>query len=602
MPDHLEYDNEFTVRVLRYLDASPTDTEAQELAEDLKRDPVLLDRFVSICYQEQLSAEVMAAPLYGLDNRTDLRESSKALLELQRAEQEANTRIIVLDQTPPEADPRQGKELNQQNADNSTTKKPIVVVIPHWVVYGGIAAMLAICFSLWQIFSPPPSSPALEISAEAEHPITVARILRVRNAVWAEGTEDAPGTGAQVMSGQALSLDNGLVELEMLNGAKVLLQGPVSVQLESEKAILLNYGRLSASVYTRGKGFDVLTSQATITDLGTEFGVEVDDQGQTRLDVFNGEVELALDKHGDTAAPMRFTEGGAAVIDKALHVRRMPANELHYVLAREFNARVHADKGSAYHRWLTMTYMMRRDPEVVVYYLFDRMDADQFKLINRSNGVLQAGDGRLGDGHKIATPQWVSGRFQETRALRFGVDDRGRCRGVVVPDSDALDITGPMTIAMWVKLDPAHQTWNTLVSKREIPPMRLNYQFSAVRGSSPDKTRFQFGAGTDDNAVQGFQQTPEINANSSTWTHLAVTSDSSRLRYFVNGRLVHQADQTLPSLENNTPLLVGTSSPDLKPPIQSGLRPLYGEMSELLIARRELSEDDIQLLHDAGKP
>lgn len=603
MPDPFQDSNEFVVKVLHYLDESASDAEAQELADALKREPSLLEHFASICYQEQLSTEVLSAPLNSLDNRADLLESSKALLELQRAEQEAKARITVLDQNLPAAGPRQAEARDQERAGKEGRSKPIVIVIPHWVVYGAVAAVLVMCFGLWQLLWEPSPGSGVEAPAEVHQPVVVAKVLRIRNAVWPEEAgHTGLRTGAQLLSGQALSLDEGLVELEMANGAKVLLQGPISVQVESDKALRLNHGRLSASVYTRGKGLDVLTAQARITDLGTEFGVEVDDQGQTRLDVFNGEVELALGQGSASASPMRFGEGGAAVIDKSSRVRRLPANELHYVLTREFNALVRADEGSAYHRWLTMTYTMRRDPDVVLYFLFDHLDADQSRLINRASGVLQAGDGRMGDDNKIATPLWVSGRFQETRALRFGLDDRGRCRGVVVPDSDALDMTGPMTVAAWVQIDPAHRTWNTLVSKREIPPDRLNYQFSVNRGDTLSRILLQFGAGTDDNTVQGFQQTPQIKGRSSTWIHVAVTSDGSRLRYFVNGQLAHEADQKLPTLENNTPLLIGTSSPDLKPPIQGGLRPLYGEMSELLIARRAFDEDEIRMLHDVGSP
>jgi hypothetical protein len=53
-----------------------------------------------------------------------------------------------------------------------------------------------------------------------------------------------------------------------------------------------------------------------ITDLGTQFGVEVDASGGTDLRVFEGLVELAAVASGGAAAPARLAAGSAAEVDE----------------------------------------------------------------------------------------------------------------------------------------------------------------------------------------------------------------------------------------------------------------------------------------------
>ena len=112
------------------------------------------------------------------------------------------------------------------------------------------------------------------------------------------------------------------MEITYDTGAKVILQGPVTYEVESRSGGYLSVGKLTArlekkvasgqwSVASKSEFsnpqslipnpslstshyplFTIRTPTATLTDLGTEFGVLVDRQGVTESYVFRGAVRV----------------------------------------------------------------------------------------------------------------------------------------------------------------------------------------------------------------------------------------------------------------------------------------------------------------------
>ena len=97
------------------------------------------------------------------------------------------------------------------------------------------------------------------------------------------------------------------MEISYDSGAKVILQGPVRYEVESAAGGFLSVGKLTAKVESAkqqaaiskspnlqiSKLFVVKTPTATVTDLGTEFGVEVSKSGTTETHVFVGKIRVA---------------------------------------------------------------------------------------------------------------------------------------------------------------------------------------------------------------------------------------------------------------------------------------------------------------------
>ena len=80
--------------------------------------------------------------------------------------------------------------------------------------------------------------------------------------------------------GRKYALASGLMEITYDTGAKVILQGPVTYEVESKNGGFLSVGKLTGKVTTQAaRGLTIRTPTATVTDLGTEFGVEVARRG-----------------------------------------------------------------------------------------------------------------------------------------------------------------------------------------------------------------------------------------------------------------------------------------------------------------------------------
>jgi hypothetical protein len=115
----------------------------------------------------------------------------------------------------------------------------------------------------------------------------VAWLVNAQNCQWDDAGQRP---GRDMGAGKDLHLSRGLAEIEFDCGARVILQGPAGLRLVSGRSAQLLKGTLTVRVPPRARGFTVLTPHNKVVDLGTEFGLSVDDEGTATVRVFTGEV------------------------------------------------------------------------------------------------------------------------------------------------------------------------------------------------------------------------------------------------------------------------------------------------------------------------
>lgn len=91
---------------------------------------------------------------------------------------------------------------------------------------------------------------------------------------------------------QTIQFESGFVRLLFDDGVEVTLQGPAAYELIGLGQTRLLSGILTATVPPGAEGFEVKTPAAEVIDLGTAFGIELDEKGTARISVFDGEVEV----------------------------------------------------------------------------------------------------------------------------------------------------------------------------------------------------------------------------------------------------------------------------------------------------------------------
>jgi hypothetical protein len=105
------------------------------------------------------------------------------------------------------------------------------------------------------------------------------------------GVTGASG-GQPLHVGDRIATDAGLASLRFDCGAEVVLKGPAEFVVVSPMRARLLRGTLTAQVQETAHGFRIDTPNSRVIDLGTEFGLSVDDGGDTEMVVFSGKVAL----------------------------------------------------------------------------------------------------------------------------------------------------------------------------------------------------------------------------------------------------------------------------------------------------------------------
>lgn len=91
---------------------------------------------------------------------------------------------------------------------------------------------------------------------------------------------------------QVLSLTSGIARLQFVDGVEVTLQGPAKYEILGVGRTRLHSGLLTANVPAGAEGFRVGTPTVDVVDLGTSFGVHINNEGNANVAVFEGEVEV----------------------------------------------------------------------------------------------------------------------------------------------------------------------------------------------------------------------------------------------------------------------------------------------------------------------
>jgi hypothetical protein len=140
-------------------------------------------------------------------------------------------------------------------------------------------------------------------------------VVQLAAAEWEPGPGQRPSEGDLLSAGR-LVLRSGQITLGLLSGVTLTLEGPADLELLSIDRVHCRRGKLRTSVPRGAEGFVVTTPGSAVVDLGTEFGLNVADDGTARVMVFKGEAEAAvLNEAGAPVRSQQVSERRAFAID-----------------------------------------------------------------------------------------------------------------------------------------------------------------------------------------------------------------------------------------------------------------------------------------------
>ena len=179
-----------------------------------------------------------------------------------------------------------------------------------------------------------------------------------------------------------------------------------------------------------------------------------------------------------------------------------------------------------------------------------------------------SGNGLNGIGHEIT---YATGKTGQAAVFN------GRGSYVTVPDSAALNLTGPFTLVAWFKFDVGGN-WNPRIFHKGN-----SYQIYTIGLGSVRNLEFSCTAG----GVTG----PAVRAGQ--WTHVAGVFDGTAVILYVNGALVGQSPGSGPLEVNQDDLTIGRNA-------EQGTDFFKGAINEAQIYKRALSAREIQSIYQAG--
>jgi len=159
-----------------------------------------------------------------------------------------------------------------------------------------------------------------DATGAAPMPTPVAYLSRAVDANWQSAQQTSLRCGDRLLSGRYVALREGLAEVTFECGARVILEGPATLELVSDTRCHLHAGRLVARIPPQATGFVVATPSTTIVDMGTEFGVAVDEQDCTEVVVFEGELDVRRPPHEDPATARTMPDSFRLTEDEAVRI------------------------------------------------------------------------------------------------------------------------------------------------------------------------------------------------------------------------------------------------------------------------------------------
>tara|TARA_R110002072_G_scaffold303069_2_gene492747 strand:+ start:96325 stop:98022 length:1698 start_codon:yes stop_codon:yes gene_type:complete len=400
-----------------------------------------------------------------------------------------------------------------------------------------------------------------------------------------------------VLPAGMLQFDQGVAEIDFFCGATLIVEGPATLNVESDWSVQVASGRLRASVPPAARGFMVMAAGSTIIDLGTEFALDVGAEN-AHVEVIDGEVELRggeYDGNHLTTGQRRWLKGSGNDDSLAglsttgdLQRRRGMAQAQRFI------------------NWQVHSQQLRADDRLIAYY----------PIAESSTGRIVpnvAASGSERDGQTVGLANRVDGRFGEmSSGFEF---DRPGSRVRVRIDGEFR----AFTFACWTKIDSLEHRYNALF-------MGDGYENGEPHWQIRDDGCLMFSVMVDDSKEiihrTPFDEQPVKDAGlhrvyltepfwdiskSGQWFHIAAVYDpvGREVVQFVNGEELSRQEIIdrfhVESLRIGPAEIGNWGQPFRKTP-WFAVRNLNGTIDELAIFNAALTSDEIRNLYEQGRP
>jgi hypothetical protein len=382
-------------------------------------------------------------------------------------------------------------------------------------------------------------------------------------------------------------LADGSAQLHFFCGARMTVEGPAELDIQSAWKAVCSRGKLHVQVPPAARGFVVITPGSEIVDLGTEFALRVQN-GNTTVEVLDGEIEI---HHGEETKRV-LNSGQARYLPKARPSEEIEPAKWGAPNLPKLLGQYDTGRREAFDRWLANSAALAADKRLIAYYNFQGMSE------GRVPDLAQGGDSERDGAVILADP--VGGRWAGMKhALEFrrpGSRARVKLSGKF----------SAFTFAAWVRVDSLGRQYSALFMSDSYETGEPHWQIEntgrlmmsvMVDDSAPNPNRLGPGK-------HKLYYSPKIwdPSMSGRWLHLASVFDPAgrQVCHYVDGKRVSREEIPKGMLIDN--LHIGNAEignwgePFRRDDPFFAIRNLNGRIDELVLLDAALSADEIQLL------
>ena len=389
----------------------------------------------------------------------------------------------------------------------------------------------------------------------------------------------------QAVGKETLSLKKGIVHLEFFCGASVIIDGPAEFEVRNSWQGFCRKGKLRAIVPPAAHGFKIDTAKTSIVDLGTEFGLEVSDEGESVV-VFDGEIELDTPQ-----AKKKLLQAGDGVLvqdGKETVIKPTAAEE--FINTTGIN-KIHQNKQlETYNDWRKKSQQWANDPRLIAYYNFDHEESPYIRNIATLSKANLVG--------KIIRAERVSGRWK-------GIENGGAMEFRKPGSRVRVNIPGEysnFTFSAWVRIDSLNREWNGLFMGDSYQVGEPHWQINEDGGLVICVKVYE----RNKNWHYLYKSKPIWDpSKSGQWMHLATvySPTEKRVTHLVNGEVVYNRhideEWHVKKLRIGPAEIGNWGQPTRNDPVFA-LRNINGRIDEMMIFDAALTDKEVKAIYQQG--
>ncbi len=420
----------------------------------------------------------------------------------------------------------------------------------------------------------------LEISTSEVIVDTVAVLTKSVGIRWGEATDFKPELG-DTLEASTLNLASGLAQVEFLQGATVVLEGPVEFLINNPNEGSLASGKLRAIVPKVATGFTVNLPKGRVIDLGTDFGLHVHAGGSTELFVYQGNVIYEGKADSGEEIIREVTAGESIFVDPYGNPSWVEMPSEPFISAADLAFRSMEESQRRHAAWVDLSNSIAADPSTLLYFTFDNHNT--WSRILQNVGLFNS-SARNG---AIVGCNWSEGRWSGKGALSFNrKNDRVRLE---LPNN-----VESATFSAWLKIDSLEQKLLPIFCSDSTS---LGSTSWSINQNGQLALSIQTSKGD-----EIYESAVAFRMDSiGRWNHVVSTYDSKKMMvtHYVNGRPFSREKLTSAVLLNFRKAMLGHSAPLKKSQIGVAFK---GSIDEFGIFEVAYNEDQIRNIYEIGRP